>query len=199
MIIETIEDYLSVEPEEFVTTGKHKQKIRITCSNTLIVNRDLVQANNWNPNSVSDDKMELLRQSIVDNGFCFPVVTGYDPDLRKFIVADGFHRYTIAGPQWLDIKYVPIVVLDRPISELMPANWQFNKARGVHQVDLDADLIRALIQQGMAEDEISQRLGIDLDTVFRYKQITGIAELFKGMPYSMSWEMVEVSDEVDIR
>lgn len=66
------------------------------------------------------------------------------------------------------------------------------KARGVHEVDLDADLIRALIQQGMEEEEIATHLGIDLDTVHRYKQVTGIAALFSGARYSMAWEIQEV-------
>jgi len=81
----------------------------------------------------------------------------------------------------------------------MAATWQFNKARGVHQVDLDADLIRALLQQGLGEDEVAEKLGIDLDTVLRYKQVTGIAELFKGAQYSMAWEMTEVDDEMVVR
>jgi len=192
--IETIEHYHALKPSlaPVIIPARQKQEILIPCVNVLLVRRELVQANHWNPNQVPDDKMELLRQSIVDNGFCFPIVTGYDPDLEKFIVVDGFHRYTIAGPNWLDMAYVPIVVLDRPIEELMAATWQFNKARGVHEVDRDADLIRSLLQQGKSEDEISVHLGIDLDTVFRYKQMTGIAELFLGADYSMSWGMGEV-------
>jgi len=89
---------------------------------------------------------------------------------------------------------VPVAVLEHDAAQRMLATWQFNKARGSHEVDLDADLIRALIEQGMAEDEIANHLGIDLDTVHRYKQVTGIAELFKNADYSMSWEVMEVSD-----
>ena len=179
--------------------AKRKQKILIPCANTLIVRRDLVQANTYNPNNVSPDKMELLRQSIVDNGFAFPVVTIYDPDLLKFVIIDGFHRYWISGPDWLGMEYIPIVVLEHGPAQRMTATWQFNKARGVHQVDLDADLIRALLQQGMSEDEVAVHLGIDLDTVFRYKQLTGIADLFRSTDYSMSWEMEEVEDEMALR
>jgi hypothetical protein len=73
----------------------------------------------------------------------------------------------------------------------MAATIQFNKARGVHQIDLDAELIRALIEQGLSEDEISVRLGIDIDTIHRYKQITGVAELFAKADYSMSWHIEE--------
>jgi ParB-like chromosome segregation protein Spo0J len=196
-MIETIEQYLALKATlapVAVSIGRGAE-ILIPCANTLVVRRELVLANTYNPNSVSDDKMELLRQSIVDNGFCFPIVTIYDPDLEKFVIIDGFHRYWISGPEWLDMAYVPVVVLDHDTSQRMAATWQFNKARGVHQVDLDADLIRALIEQGVDEDEISTRLGIDLDTVFRYKQVTGIAELFKNTSYSMSWEMVEVDSD----
>jgi ParB-like chromosome segregation protein Spo0J len=197
MFIETIEQYLEQRSqiEPVVIIGKLKLRVALPCANTLVVARGLVQANTYNPNSVPDDKMELLRQSIVDNGFAFPIVTIYDPDLQKFVVIDGFHRFLISGPDWLDMSHVPIVVLEHDISKRMAATWQFNKARGVHQVDMDADLIRALIEQGVPEDEIAQRLGIDLDTIFRYKQMTGIAELFKGSQYSMSWEITEVSDD----
>jgi len=196
-MIDTIEQYLEARMPS-VAVGK--LKVTIPCVGTLLVKRDLVQANTYNPNSVPDDKMELLRQSIVDNGFCFPIVTIYDPDLQKFVVIDGFHRFLISGPDWLDMPYVPIVILAHDISQRMAATWQFNKARGVHQVDLDADLIRAMIEQGIPEDEIAARLGIDLDTVFRYKQVTGIAELFKGADYSMSWEITEVNDdEISLR
>lgn len=200
-MIETIADYLALREQltPVLLEGHHRQRIAIPCANTLVVRRELIQANTYNPNSVSGDKMELLRQSIVDNGFAFPIVTIYDPDLEKFVVIDGFHRYLISGPDWLDMAYVPIVVLEHDISQRMTATWQFNKARGVHQVDLDADLIRALIEQGLPEDQIAEHLGIDLDTVFRYKQVTGIAELFKNQPYSMAWGITEVDDEMAVR
>jgi ParB-like chromosome segregation protein Spo0J len=193
-MIDTIEDYLALRSRSApaAVTGRHNQQVLVPCANTLMIKRELVQANTYNPNAVPDDKMELLRQSIVDNGFCFPIVTIYDPDLQAFVVIDGFHRFLISGPDWLDMAYVPIVVLDHDISQRMTATWQFNKARGVHQVDLDADLIRALIEQGLPEAEIATRLGIDTDTVYRYKQITGIAELFKDQQYSMAWEIREV-------
>ena len=198
-MIDTIEQYLEIRDsiERVSVMGAYGQPVAIPCVSTLMVERGLVQANAYNPNSVSGDKMDLLRQSIVDNGFAFPIVTIYDPDLRKFVVVDGFHRYLISGPEWLGMSHVPIVVLDHDVSKRMAATWQFNKARGVHQVDMDADLIRALIQQGMPEDEITVHLGIDIDTVYRYKQITGFAELFAKQQYSMAWEVID--DKVEIR
>lgn len=196
MFIETAKQYLSYKEtiEPVYVIGKRNRNIVIPCANTLIVNRDLVIANTYNPNRVSDDKIELLRQSIIDNGFAFPIVVIWDDDQQLFVVVDGFHRYLVSGPKWLGMGYVPLAVLAHTATQRMVATWQFNKARGVHEVDLDADLIRALIQQGMEEDEIVNHLGVDLDTVHRYKQLTGIADLFKNAEYSMSWEMVEVAN-----
>ena len=169
-------------------------KVALTCLQVIAAPRAQVVANNYNPNSVAPDKMELLAESVADNGFCFPIVTVYDPERDVYVIVDGFHRWTIAQPEWLDIDPVPVVVLPHGMAGRLAATWQFNKARGTHQVDLDADLVRALLEQGLDETEVAQRLGIDLDTVHRYKQVTGVAALFAKTPYSMAWEMVERGD-----
>lgn len=197
-MIDNVEQYLGYleSANAIYVDAKRKQKILIPCVNTILVARDMVQANTYNPNSVPDGKMELLRQSIVDNGFAFPIIVIWDNELEKFIVVDGFHRYLISGPDWLGMSHVPVAVLQHDVSQRMYATWQFNKARGIHQVDMDADLIRALKQQGMSEEDISKHLGIDLDTVHRYKQMTGIVELFANVNYSMPWRMMEIDDEI---
>jgi ParB-like chromosome segregation protein Spo0J len=191
--IDTIEQFRaarkSIEPAYI--TSKKLGRIPVPCVNVMLVARDLIQANAYNPNSVSDDKMNLLKQSILDNGFCFPIVTIWDDDQEAFVIIDGFHRDQMGDPEWLDLDYIPLVVLQHDITRRMTATIQFNKARGVHQVDLDADVIRALIEQGQSEEEISKHLGIDLETIHRYKQLTGIADLFKNSEYSASWEMID--------
>lgn len=195
MVIESVsewENYRQAAQPVCVPAGR-KRQIAVPCANTIMVARHLVVANTYNPNHVSDDKMALLQQSILDNGFAFPIVVIWDDDQQLFVVVDGFHRYLVSGPGWLEMSHVPLAVLDHDAKQRMIATWQFNKARGNHEVDLDADLIRALIQQGMDEDAICRHLGIDLDTVHRYKQLTGIAELFLHAQYSMSWEIVEVT------
>lgn len=166
-----------------------KQQIKIPCLQTKLVPREQLQANNYNPNHVPKDKMELLKQSIIDNGFCFPIVVIWSEEDEKYIIIDGFHRYTICQPEWLDIEQVPVVVLDHDISKRMTATIQFNKARGVHAVDMDADVVKSLIEQGLSELEISQHLGLDIDTIHRYKSLTGVLGLFANVNYSSSWQM----------
>ena len=189
LIVDTVGQWQEMRPALAPVVGPAAGRlggmaIPVPCASTLMVRRDLVVANAYNPNHVSDDRMQLLYQSIVDNGFAFPIVAIWD--------GDRFHRYLVSGPDWLGMSHVPVAVLGHDATQRMVATWQFNKARGAHEVDLDADLIRALIEQGMAEEEIAQHLGIDLDTVYRYKQVTGIAALFARAEYSLAWEMQEV-------
>lgn len=177
--------------------GKHGREVKIPCVDTVLVIRHLVQANTYNPNGMPDQKREDLIESILLAGFAYGVASWWDDDLEKFVVVDGFHRWLVSGFDDLGLAYVPVTPLDLTPPERMMATWMFNKARGFHQVDLDAELIRSLIEQGVNEEEIVKHLGIDLDTVHRYKQVTGIAELFRGAQYSMAWEIVEVSDNGD--
>lgn len=172
-----------------------KGDVALPCLDVKIVPIDQVQANNYNPNAVADNNMKLLEESILSNGFCFPVVTIWDPDQEKYIIIDGFHRYLIFR-DWLEAKELPIVVLEHDISQRMAATVQFNRARGVHQVELMGDLVKALVEQGLTDDEIAGRLGMEIEEVFRLKQITGIAELFKNQVYSKAWVMMEVDDVV---
>ena len=166
-------------------------KIEMPVLNIQLVNRNMIQANDYNPNNVPADKMELLKQSIIDNGFCFPIVVIWNEEIEKYIIIDGFHRFLMCQPDWLDIKEVPVVVLKHDMSKRMCATIQFNKARGVHAVDGDADIVKSLIELGLDESEIAQHLGLDIDTVYRYKQLTGILDLFKNTQYSPAWEVEE--------
>ena len=169
-----------------------KGPISLPCLDVKVVDITLVQANNYNPNTVASNNMALLEESILANGFCFPVVTIWDPDTEKYVIIDGFHRYLIFR-DYLEAKELPIIVLAHDITQRMAATVQFNRARGVHQVELMGDLVQALVEQGVEDQDIAQRLGMELEEVFRLKQITGIAELFKNQLYSKSWEMVEVA------
>jgi ParB-like chromosome segregation protein Spo0J len=194
--VDTLEDWLRVRESlsPVYITSKTHGRVLVPCANTVLVKTSLVVGNVYNPNSVPADRLELLRQSILDNGFLFPVVAIWDDDLELFVIIDGFHRRLLSDDEWLGFDYIPVVVLAHDITRRMAATWQLNKAKGVHQVDLDAEVIRALIEQGVAEEEICQKLGIDLDTVHRYKQVTGVAELFARTAYSPAWGIEERED-----
>ena len=54
-----------------------------------------VVANNYNPNSVASLEMKLLYISVKADGYTQPVVTIYDKQNDKYVIVDGFHRYSI--------------------------------------------------------------------------------------------------------
>ena len=176
-----------------MTIKTKKGEVALPCMEVQIVPIDKVRANNYNPNAVSDNNMNLLEESIMSNGFCFAVVTIYDPDLDQYIIVDGFHRYSIFK-DYLQADELPIIVLNQTIEQRMEATVQFNRARGVHQVELMADLVVALVRQGVEDTEIAEKLGMEMEEVLRLKQVTGIADVFKNQTYSVAWEMMEVEN-----
>ena len=166
-------------------------EIRLTAQTAIVVPMELLVSNTYNPNHVDSKNMELLLQSIENNGFCFGVVTIWDEDMQKFVIVDGFHRYS--SFKKIGAEQISIYVLEQTPAQRMAATVQFNRARGVHEVDLMGDLVKSLFEQGQDDDEIAMMLGMDIEEVMRLKQITGIADLFKNQKYSKAWRMEEYS------
>ena len=78
--------------------------------NVKFVDRDKLRANDYNPNVVSEQNLELLVQSILTNGWTMPIVVRPD-----YTIIDGFHRWTVSGREPLNSKLgnkVPVVIVD---------------------------------------------------------------------------------------
>lgn len=193
--IDTIGEFMEIRPliEPVYIMSRTRGRILVPCMNTLLVKHDFVVENLYNPNNVSPEKLEgLAFESIPENGMCFPVIVIYDDDQARFVIIDGAHRDRALGPDWLDCDYIPVVVLAHDMSRRLAATWQFNKLRGHHQVDLDAELIRRLCGQGLTDEQIAEKLAIEVDAVFRYRQVAGIAEVVGAKAeWSQAWEMVD--------
>lgn len=181
------------EVQAFAVLETEKGPVKLACMEAFIVPIDKVRPNTYNPNHVADNNMRLLQESVLANGFCYAIPTSYDEDFDQYVIIDGFHRHLLMW-QMLGAKYIPIIDLQLTPAQRMEATVQFNRARGVHQVDLMGDLVAKLVEQGVEDEEIAQKLGMDIEEVFRLKQVTGIAALFKNQPYSRAWEMREVDD-----
>ena len=152
---------------------------------------DIVQANDYNPNSVASIEMGLLYVSISHDGYTQPIVTVYDKELGKYIIVDGFHRYFIAKTK-ADISKringrIPIVVIDKDITERMASTVRHNRARGEHMVTGMSNLVFQMLDNGMSEAEICQELGMQPEEVLKLKHITGFSKLFENAEYSKAW------------
>ena len=153
---------------------------------------DKVQANDYNPNSVAPPEMELLETSIWEDGYTMPVVCFYDDKNDKYIVVDGFHRYTVLKNSKRIFErekgMLPVSVIDKDLSDRMASTIRHNRARGSHNVELMSTIVSELVEMGKGDTWICKHIGMSKDELLRMKQITGLASLFKNKDFSDSWE-----------
>lgn len=161
--------------------------------NVKCVPIDKIRANAYNPNSVAPPEMKLLELSIWEDGYTMPVVAYYLPDEDIYEIVDGFHRYTVLKTSKRVFERengcLPVVVIDKPISERMASTIRHNRARGTHSVDLMSNIVAELVECGKSDAWIAKKLGMDADELLRLKQITGLAALFKDREFSKAWEV----------
>ena len=160
---------------------------------------DNIEANEYNPNKVASDEMNLLYESIRLDGYTQPIVA-YKKDDTNYEIVDGFHRNRV-GREHKDINerlhnYLPLTIIDKPLDERMGSTIRHNRARGSHQIRSMSDIVCDLSQEGWSDDEISTKLGMDMDEVLRLKQITGLKEAFSNHEFSKSW--VEYKSKLNV-
>lgn len=155
------------------------------------VDIDKVQANDYNPNSVAGNEMQLLYTSILHDGYTQPVVTIYDESIEKYVIIDGFHRYfTCKSNDDIHERNngrLPIVVLEKNINERMAATVRHNRARGRHSVGGMSNMVFKMLDNGWADADICNHLGMEADELLRLKHITGFSKLFSDAEYSKAW------------
>lgn len=155
---------------------------------------ELVSANDYNPNSVAPPEMELLKTSILEDGYTQPIVT-WKKDDSKLEVVDGFHRSRVAREcKEVNDKifgYFPVVVIrdsQTGKGDRIASTIRHNRARGKHKIESMSEIVIELIRRNWTDERIAKNLGMDADEVLRLKQITGLAEMFKDADFSKAWE-----------
>jgi len=163
------------------------------------VRAENVWANDYNPNQVAPPEMELLRLSVVADGYTQPIVTNEEDG--QLVVVDGFHRSRV-GKECDDVKqrvmgYLPVVQIraiqtDKP--DRMASTIRHNRARGKHSIDGMSQIVLELKRRNWSDKKIGEQLGMDPDEVLRLAQITGLAEMFADRDFSEAWEAANVNE-----
>lgn len=152
-----------------------------------------VVANTYNPNVVAPPEMKLLELSIWEDGYTMPCVCYYLPETDQYELVDGFHRYKVmlTSPRIYEREkgMLPVVVIDKDISNRMASTIRHNRARGTHCVELMCKIVSELTKAGMSDGWIMKNIGMDKDELLRYKQISGLAELFADKDFSLTKEI----------
>ena len=158
-----------------------------------------VAANDYNPNSVAPPEMELLRVSIMADGYTQPIVTHAEDG--GLVVVDGFHRNRV-GKECADVRervhgYLPVVKIKESQTDRgdrMAATIRHNRARGKHRVEAMSEIIVELKRRFWSDEKIATQLGMEPDEVLRLAQITGLASLFANREFSEAWEAESFKD-----
>lgn len=148
-----------------------------------------IQANSYNPNHVAPPEMKLLYESIKEDGYTMPIVV-YPLSNGKYEIVDGYHRYTTMLLH-RDIYEreggkLPCSIIDKDKSNRMASTIRHNRARGSHSIELMMNIVSELKKAGMSDAWIMKEIGMDADELLRYKQLSGLAELFKDREFSES-------------
>ena len=145
---------------------QEKSNLLEPVTSVKIVSRNAVRPNNYNPNFVNEQNLELLVRSILVNGWTLPIVCD-----NSMCIIDGFHRWLVSGREPLLSKLnglIPIVIVkhvdkDRNIYGTIT----HNRARGVHQLGPMKAIVKNLLSHGKTVEEIGIELGMKNEEVFR--------------------------------
>lgn len=134
--------------------------------NVQFVDRSKLKPNNYNPNKVSEQNLELLIQSILTNGWTMPIVVRPD-----YTIIDGFHRWTVSDREPLKSMLggkVPVVIVEhKDHAEDMYGTITHNRARGTHLLEPMKAIVKQLLDEGKTTKEICKELGMRPEEVFR--------------------------------
>lgn len=156
------------------------------------VHRDELSPNNYNPNHMAPPEVALLKISILEDGWTQPIVAHPKNEEGVYEIVDGFHRYLASGEPELMEEYqgwVPIALapLD-PVHSKM-STIRHNRARGVHGVQPMAEILRTMIEEGIPEEEIQQRLQMEPEETMRLLDRSGMVKKVgeKQSGFNSSW------------
>src|ERR1700752_2186259 len=129
-------------------------------SNVQWIPLEKIYANDYNPNSVALMEMKLLYISIKHDGYTMPVVTIYDKAKDRYVIVDGFHRYSIMK-RYKDIYelnngLLPCVVIDKSINDRMASTIRHNRARGKHSINGMSSIIIEMLNNNWTDKKICE-------------------------------------------
>lgn len=140
-----------------------------------------IRPNDYNPNKVAPVELDLLEDSIRADGVTMPVVVVRDGE--DAVVVDGFHRQDVIINR-LGRRWIPCSVIECAPGDRMASTVRHNRARGKHQVDLMGELVRRLLLEGWADEQIAEHLGMSREEILRLRQLTGAARALAAPEYT---------------
>jgi len=159
------------------------------------IQRDELCANDYNPNVVARPELRLLKISIMEDGWTQPIVC-----LPDKTIVDGFHRWTVSGDpdvSALTGGKVPVVFVELDQTHRMMSTIRHNRARGQHVVKRMADIVKRMVSDGVAQEEIEQRLQMEDEEVERLACRVGLPKkvIERNPDFGKAWRPERTSSD----
>lgn len=141
------------------------------------VARESIGPNDYNPNKQPPPEHRLLKVSIMEDGWTQPIVVFDDGSGEKPVIVDGEHRWRVsADPEIRKLTggMVPIVRILGTREHRMMSTIRHNRARGEHHVLPMAEIVRALLDGGIASEDVQFLLQMEDEEVERLAERAGM-------------------------
>jgi ParB-like chromosome segregation protein Spo0J len=167
------------------------------------VPRELVNANDYNPNHVAPPEMRLLKISLLVDGWTQPlVVREVPPEVPSSVgdgdefkttyeLVDGYHRWLAAEDKKIAAMtggQVPIsLVPEKPLEDRMMSTIRHNRARGEHKVLDMAKITTKLVDAGFDDGDIGDLLQMDSEEVRRLREFGNMRRRGAKDEFNKGW------------
>lgn len=113
---------------------------------------NLIHVDNQNPNKMTKQEQESLRQNLLKFGWNMPIITD-----MAYLVADGEQKLVVAK----ELGWTKVPVLRKGLTdpERRLIRQSMNKLRGEHDPEMDAEEFKRLLSEIQMED-VSKLTGI---------------------------------------
>ena len=173
---------------DFKIMTKIKVLLEQPISNVKWISVDDINPNNYNPNMVGSTEMNGLKNSILNNGWVFPITVN-----EEGFIIDGYHRFWLSKND-KDIRkkykgHIPVCVLEHDTRDAICMTITMNAAKGTHQSMIMHGLVSKLFKEfEMSKNEIADRCTMSVEEVDLLLQEDVFTKLkIKDHEYSSAW------------
>lgn len=141
---------------------------------------DSIFPNPYNPNRQTEREFELLKKSILEDGFTQPIVV----QKSSKMIVDGEHRWRAINQ--LGFHHAPVVFVDMTEEQMRISTLRHNRARGSEDIELSIQVLRDLRELG-ALDKAIESLQIDDVTLQALLDDIPAPDLMAQEDFSTAW------------
>ena len=150
-----------------------------------------VKPNAYNPNRQTAHDFDMLKASMRDDGFTSPIIV----QRQTGEIVDGEHRWRashtvneeeVAAGRHALFPQIPVVYVDMTPEQMRVSTIRHNRARGTHDMELEAQVLRDLQELG-AIDWAQNALGLDDTELNRILEDVKAPEAMANDAFGEAW------------